>query len=503
MSSDDPVSTYRQATSGSISGFTSVTTVEDPTLAESNSSAATVAARIAQLVMQNIPLHVRTLLQEVRDHENDFDNPHKDTLANISGGDISGLFKELMSGTAPKQAPVVAMRAGLDLESPFSSVTCSRASELIIVDEQGFLESISENTIKADWSTSTPVYPCWPAVNQLIDVIDIPSSTDFVLLGLAYTYTYNTGVVPDVFSTQVTLAESSATGQHALTYYKDGLLTIGHDYSFNIFVYPGDYDYGTLYLEFNDKHLFIDMSNPDNLMFSDGSIGSLVKLPNGWLRISLSITAAETYASVILGFDPNTYTTLTDAEASVHNGAQSYAGTDGKVICSVVIPQLVDIAGLPPVIQSGSLAATTLTYPGFQKALPLTAFMAKIATTCYNALSDTTTYTIAAIPDVYTFTQNMNTSTHTIEGHTTPTTFTGTVLDGVPTTSAVSYDLSQVSYCSTQDSRQDVTDFTNNASTTLPKMSTVSFGPFRGGVTGFDQYAVSDDAAALDLLAGS
>lgn len=503
MSSDDPISTYRQATSGSISGFTSVSTVDDPTLAESNASAATIAARIARLVMQNIPLHVRTLLQEVRDHENDFDNPHKDTLSNVSGGDISGLFKQLMSGTAPKQAPVVALRAGLDLESPFSSVTCNRASELIIVDEQGFLESISENTIKADWSTSTPLYPCWPEVNQLIDIIDIPSNTDFTTLGLAYTYTYNTGIVPDIFSTQITLTETGSLDQHAVTYYKADLLTVGHDYSFNIFIYPGDYTYGTLYLGFNDKHMFINLADTGDVLFSDGSIGTVVTLPNGWIRAGLSLTAEETYASVILGYDPNTYTTLTDAEASFSSGAQNYAGTVGKNICSVVIPQLVDIAGLPPVIQSGNLAATTLTYPGFQKALPLTAFMVKAATTCYNAVSDTTSYTIATIPGVYTATQHTTTMTHTVGGHTVPTTFTGTVLDGVPTVSAVSYDLTQVSYCSTQDSRQDVTDFTNNTPTNLPKMSTMSFGPFRGGITGFDQYAVSDDAAALDLLAGS
>lgn len=503
MSSDDPISTYRQATSGSISGFSSVTTVDDPTLAESNSSAATIAARIAQLVLQNIPLHVRTLLQEVRDHENDFDNPHRDTLSNISGGDISGLFKQLVAGTAPKQAPVIAMRAGLDLESPFSSVTCNRASELIIVDEQGFLESISENTIKADWSTSTPIYPCWPAVNQLIDIIDIPSSTDFVTLGLAYTYTYNTGIVPDIFSTQITLTETDSPGQHAVTYYKDGLLTVGKDYSFNIFIYPGDYTYGTLYLEFNDKHLFISVSDTNSYMFSDGSMGTVVTLPNGWLRVSLSIVAAETYASVVLGYDPNSYTTLADAEASVHNGAQDYAGTVGKNICSVVIPQLVDTAGLPPVIQSGSLAATTLTYPGFQKALPLTALMLKTSATCYHALSDTTSYTVVSVPNVYAFTQGATSSTHTIEGHTTPTTFTGTISDGVPTASAISYDLTRVSYCSTQDSRQDITDFTNNPPTDLPKISSVTFGPFRGGITGFDQYAISDDAAALDLLAGS
>ena len=45
--SPTPIQTYKQATAGSISGFNSVTLVNDPTFGESDSSAAAITQQIA------------------------------------------------------------------------------------------------------------------------------------------------------------------------------------------------------------------------------------------------------------------------------------------------------------------------------------------------------------------------------------------------------------------------------------------------------------------------
>ena len=506
-----PLNTYKQASAGTISQFDSVTLVNDSTLGESDSSATAIQNVINSVVNEGIIPELKTCVELIQNHITNYHNPHKDTFASISAmsgseGTISNIFNRIINGTVPQAPPTISMCASFDVTPPFLLVECQRDSELWYVDAQGHLDSVPANQIRTDYSFSKPMYPCWPAVTQQISDLDLYQNTNFLFTGGIVVKSYNNNIAPNLDSSQVTLQENSTLSKRSVSFVQTNSLSVGKDNTFSIFVYPA-YTSGTLYLIFNKNVYLVDIVNPlTQYTFSldgstDNTVGLLTQLPNQWFRIGLTITPTSETATIEVGFVRNRYTTLEDAQEAFSNGITPYMGVKGTNTISFALPQITNIAGLAPVIKNGSLASTTLTYPGLENPVALSYFMARTEFITFQSLSSNTVYNLIQMGEGYQITHNADTLTYYLEGHQQPITFTDSIDNGCVYSAAISSAPNSVSsLTSNWEKRQFITDFTANPSTSIPAISNFTMGPFRGGICNAEYYSVSDNCNALSLI---
>ena len=506
-----PLSTYKQASVGTISQFESVTLVNDSTLGESDSSATAVQNVITNVVQDGIIPELKTCVELIQNHITNYNNPHKDTFSSISAtssteGNISNIFNRIINGTVPQAPPTISLCASYDVVSPFLLVNCQRASELWYVDAQGHLNSLPENQIRADYSSGKPMYLCWPAVTQSITNLDLMENSDFEFSGGMITNSYNNNIAPNLDSTQVTLQENATFSKRSLSLSQQNVLTVGKDNTFSIFVYPG-YSSGSIFLIFNKNVYAIDIVNPTTqYTFSlDGSttdsVGLISQLPNQWWRVGLSISPETEDATIEVGFVKNRYATLEDAQHAFISGISPYMGVKGTNAISFAVPQLTNISGLAPVIKSGSLSATTLTYPGLTDPVALSYFMGRAEFILYESLNSNTVYNVIQMGEGYQITHNDNSLTYYLEGHQQALTFTDSISNGCAYSASISYAPDSVSMLTSNwETRQFVTDFIANPATSLPAISNFTIGPFRGGICNAEYYSVSDNCNALSLI---
>ena len=509
-----PIETYQQATTGSISGFNSVTLVNDPTFGESDSSAAAITQQIANLVSEGIPSHLKQCIALIQSHETDYNNPHKDTFSSISlesssMGNTAVIFNRIIKGTVPLAPPVCSMSAKLDLSSPLLGVTCERDSPLTIVNAQGVLETLPANTLRADYSFGSPTYPCWTNVTQYLDPPNVSTNTNFSLTGGTLGPAGNGMVLPLLDSeSQTTLVNNGTFSKKQITYTSPSSMTLttGQEYCFSVFIYPFNSN-GTFYLRANDYFFYVDLINlntqfPFNTT-TNGTIpiGSVTLLPSGWIRLGISFILKEEPLTVDFGFDPNRYGSLEDVKENYQANA-FYSGTNGVNIFGVCYPQLTNVSGLAPVITTAStLAPTTLTYAGNTNASSLSNFIGKVKFIPFTSLNSDAVYNVCNFNNAFQVTQSQDSTTYTLQGHLTPNVFTESTVNGSSVVGTVSYNANAVSFL-TSNMQQKITknDFVGNPATPLPVIETLTMGPFRGYISECAHYAVDDDCNALALL---
>ena len=512
--SPTPIQTYKQATAGSISGFNSVTLVNDPTFGESDASAAAITQQIANLVSQGIPAHLKQCIALIQSHETDYNNPHKDTFSSISlesssMGNTADIFNRIINGTVPLAPPVCSMSAKLDLPSPLLAVTCERDGPLTIVNAQGVLETLPANTLRADYSFGVPTYPCWTNVTQYLDPPNVSTNQNFSLTGGTLGPATNSMVLPLLDSeTQTTFINNGSFSKKQITYTAPSSLTLttGQEYCFNVFIYPFNTN-GTFYLQANDYFFYVDLINlstqfPFNSNTSGTTpIGSVALLPSGWIRLGISFILDQEPLTINFGFDPNRYGSLAEVENNYQTNS-SYSGTSGTCIFGVCYPQLTDVSGLAPVITSASmLAPTTLTYPGNANASVLSNFIGKVKFISFTSLNSNAVYNVCNFNNAFQTTQSQNTTTYTLQGHLTPNVFTEDTVNGSSVVGSVSYNANVVSFLTSNMERKTTKDdFVGNPATPLPVIDTITMGPFRGYISECTHYAVDDDCNALALL---
>ena len=509
-----PLSTYKQGTAGSISGFDSVSIVNDPTLGETDSSAAAVTADIQQLVTEGIVSRLQQCVSLIESHITNYNNPHQDTFTSISLqssslGNTADIFNRIINGTVPLAPPVCCFTAELDVGTPFLGLTCNRNSPLTIINSQGQLETLEANQIRADYTFGNPTYPCWTDVTQLLSP-PLMSNTNFSLKGVTSSSVLPSSL-PVIDSTQMVYSDNGVGGVKQVIYTNTNqALSLNTDYTFSVLVYPF-LSTGSLYLRVNDYIFYVDVVNPSiqyhiNLSTdSDAAtpLGTVALLSNGWMRISLSFVSTQSGITATIGYDQNRYSTEANVLQAIQNNQQGYQGVNGTNIFSLCYPQLTDVAGLAPIITSASsLAPTTLIYAGSPNAVALNAFIGKVKYRVYEALVSKGVFNIANFNNAFQITHNESETTYTLEGHLTPTVFNENIYSGLSTIGCISYSPNSVGWLtSNMDNKTTINDFVGNPSDSLPIISQITVGPCRGYVETCSHYAVSDDCNTLALLA--
>ena len=508
-----PISTYKQGTAGSISGFDNVSIVNDPTLGETDSSASAITNDIQQLVDQGILSHIQQCIALIQSHISNYDNPHKDTFTSISLqsnslGNTADIFNRIINGTVPLAPPICAFDAELDVPTPFLAVSCSRNSPLTIINAAGMVETLPANTLRADYSLDTPTYPCWTSVTQSLSPPTL-SNTNFSSIGVQ-TSLLKVPSLPVIDPSVMIYVDTGTPSVKQVVYTNPNEgLSIGADYTYSILIYPFKQS-GSIYLEFNDYVFYADIANPAlqyniNLSSSSDSVspvGTVNVLSNGWWRIGISVATTESNLTAIVGYDQNSYHSLQNAQAAIQNNQQSYQGIGGEPVFALCYPNLTNVSGLAPIITTAStLAPTTLTYAGSPNAVALNNFMSKTKFTTFSSLVSNGVYNIINYDDALQITHDKDSTTYTLQGHETPTVFSEAILNGGPTIGGVSYSPGVVKWLtSNMDSSTILKDFVGNPSSPLPVIETITMGPFRGYISSAAHYAVSDDCNALALL---
>lgn len=488
--SDYPI---KQGAVGSVSGFDLITKFNDPTLSETDFSIDELLAYLRQLDSLYGPERLRTLQKTILNHVRDFNNPHKDTLDMLADGDISNLMRLFMPGTVPKLFPLVSLEAAFDLTSPFLPMAVARDSELYVVDRQGFLKYVGVNNIDVDWSNGFPIYPCWPETQQLIDILDISANTNFTLINTTSDYGTDNGIVPVMFATQIDLIETASQGEFGFSMAAP-TYSIGSEYTYSAFFFP-HVKLGTYVFRIGSLYAFIDIATLD--VVKDDSVKVHIQtFPNGWWRIGIQFVVSEPSATLDWRFYPNAFSDLTSAKTT----SLGYKGTSGRTICSVFGPQLTTGPGLAPYMLGSSMAATTLTFPGYDEAMPTTTGILSLQSQFYPSLTDTSSYNVLSAGTAVSLSISNQVLSGTVASTTPSTSFTAPVdSENALTTFTLSYAPNKISVKSSNSARQDTPVFNT---TPLDNIASVSFGPFPGGVCAFSLWAVQDDDDALSFLTG-
>lgn len=491
--SDTDTPPIRQGAGGSLSGFDVITKFSDPTLSETDFSIDELLAYLKTFDAQWGPERLRTLQQMIINHTRNFNNPHKDTLAMLADGDLDSLMQTFMPGTVPNLFPLVAFEAGFDLSSPFLPISVNRACELNVIDRQGFLKYVGVNNIEVDWSNGYPVLPCWPAVQQYIDDVDLTSSSSFSFTNTSVSYGSDTGIAPTMFSSQTYISENDRQGQFGFEY--AAAYTAHNEYTYSFFMFP-HLSLGTLCIKTPAGNIYVDISTQNIL--SDASVKAHVQtFPNGWWRVGCQYIAQNDNEILTVRYYPYSFTDINDANASNLN----YKGTNGRIISSICCPQITDGPGMAPFIQGSSLAATTLTFPGYDEAMPTTTGMLTLSAKLISSLTSGVSYPVMSAGTGIVLNETNETLTGTLATTDPATSFTSPIspLDDL-TTFVMSYSESKL-ITKTNRTPKVVTNLLNT--TPLANVSTITVGPFPGGVCAFSLYAIDDDLDAVSFLTGN
>lgn len=493
MSDSSSTPPIKQGAGGSLSGFDLITKFSDASLSETDFSIDELLAYLKTFDAQWGPERLRTLQQMIINHTRNFNNPHKDTLAMLADGDLDSLMQTFMPGTVPSLFPLVSFEAGFDLSSPFQPLSVNRDSELNVIDRQGFLKYVGVNNIEVDWSNGFPVLPCWPAISQHIDNADLTSNPNFSFVNTSIAYGNDNGIAPTMFTSQTSVSENASQGQFgfdlAVSY------TAHSEYTYSLFMFP-HLSLGTLCFKTPAGNIYVDIGTR-NILTDSGVKSHVQTFPNGWWRLGIQYIAQNQSETLSVRYYPYSFTDINTANSSNLN----YKGTHGRIICSVCCPQVTDGPGLPPFIQGSSLAETTITFPGYDEAMPTTTGMLSLSAKVVSSLIPTTSYPVLNTGGSITITESSSVLSGSIAATSPATPFSSPIspLDDF-TTLVISYSASKL-ITKTNRTPKVTTSLLNT--TPLSNISTVTVGPFPGGVCSFSLYAVDDDLDVVSFLTGN
>lgn len=501
MSDQFDINVYLKGTAGSISGW-DLHGVVDPTLTEVNQSVDVLIRYLQKLVDQDAPSKIRLVERQALRHIRDSNNPHHDTVENLTDGDIGLLFQKYLPGTVPLAPPDYTYAAFWEMGAPFSNAVVMRTSEMNVIDEQGFLSYVGPNEAGVDWSEGYPQVPCWPAIVELIDDTNFISNPKFSFPGLVTSVAQMSGVTPTQFGMRVKFTETTGQQESAVTYTNVGVLVIGQAYTFNLFVNPTTHSSGSFYLDANDAHAFINVADFDDTLVTDGSQFHVQKLANGWLRFGLSFVADKADVVLKFGYEPHTYTNIADAVAGIGTHNRTYITRDGVDAFTLFGPNLVDKPGLPPFIQSGSLAETRLVLPGCVGSVALDKGMIAWRGQLFFSPADKDSGNLLNAGNCISLSARAGAVTANMEVATPAIPIGGFYNNKDYFQLGVSYDKTKLALNTSVSGRTDITSFGTSTYRGADAFKNVTIGPFCGGISHLVHYAVSDDDHALEFLNG-
>lgn len=490
---------------GTISGFDSITLADGTLISEANFSVEQLRQLYSSLQSELFLKQVRFLGQQMQRHAADTKNPHRVTMAELDDGDLGAILKRYVPGTTPRAFPIVAVQAMYESGPQIlSSIAVSRNGPINVIDRQGFLAYYDENTSAVDWSLGYPTIPCWPYKDQYVADTTMLSNTTVTTIGCEKDASPQDGSIPNMSTDQIVLTETGGQTQVKCTI---STKPLAPEITASIMLYPTK-SVGTYYIASSLGSVLVD-ANTKTVVFTDtGIVGHLHVYPNGWCRIGMQVipkTSAQSFVYDV-GYTPRIY----DGTLPVDDAFKTYVSSGGSIAFAAFGPQVTSGPGMAPFTKSSSIAATTLSIPGFPGALPTAAGIVALSMSQFPSLTGSTETLLSMDNGLkIACTSNAMTESRTIDATlpitTTPVDITtsgeySTVSDEVDY--AMSYSLSGLA--ARMSNAADRTSISGRAQyfTAMAKATTMTVGSFNGGITSVSLYAFPDDNRTLEFIIG-
>lgn len=490
---------------GTISGFDSITLADGTLISEANFSVDQLRKLYDSLQSELFLKQVRFIGQQMQRHAADTKNPHRVTMAELDDGDLGAILKRYVPGTTPRAFPIVAIQAMYESGPQIlSSIAVTRDGPINVIDRQGFLAYYDKNVSAVDWSLGYPTIPCWPYKDQYVADTTMLSNTTVTTVGCEKDSSPQDGSIPNMSSDQIVLTETGGQTQVKCTI---STKPLAPEITASIMLYPTK-SVGTYYIASSLGSVLVD-ANLKEVVFEDTNvIGHLHVYPNGWCRIGMQVIPSTSAQSFVydVGYTPRIY----DGTLPVDDAFKTYVSSGGDVAFAAFGPQVTSGPGMAPFTQASSIAATTLSIPGFPGAFPTSAGIVAVSMSQFPSLTESTESIMTMDNGLtITCTSSAIAKNRSIVA-TLPITSTPITIETNGTYTAVedevdyalSYSLSGLA--ARMSGAADRTSVSGRAQyfTAMGKASTMTVGSFNGGITSISLYAFPDDNRTLEFIIG-
>ena len=385
-----------------------------------------------------------------------------------------------------------------------SSIAVTRDGPINVIDRQGFLVYYDKNVSAVDWSLGYPTIPCWPYKDQYVADTTMLSNTTVTTVGCEKDASPQDGSIPTMSSDQIVLTETGGQTQVKCTI---STKSLAPEITASIMLYPTK-SVGAYYISSSLGSVLVD-ANTKAVVFTDtGVVGHLHTYPNGWWRIGMQVIPSTSAQSFVydIGYTPRIY----DGTLPVDDAFKTYVSSGGAVAFAAFGPQVTSGPGMAPFTKASSIAATTLSIPGFPGAFPTAAGIVALSVSHFPSLTQTTESLLTMDNGIaISCTSQASAETRSISATLPITTSPVTIeTNGSYTTVgdevdyALSYSLSGLA--ARMSNAADRTSISGRAQyfTAMNKANTMTVGSFNGGLSSISLYAFPDDNRTLEFIIG-
>jgi len=295
--SDNQSVGYYQPSKGSLTGFDKLNIPTDnPNIYDVGWSVENLRRYLENQSGANFPSSefIQSVEQAIRDHENDFDNPHKTTLSQIVGDIISQVIGAVVPGTPPTVSPFYVFDASCNLPLgtifPASYTTANlyrRSQTGSLIDAEVEQEKIGtdttaglnglplystmENITPGNWASLTPTL-----VNTTFsDNTDLQTFYPFVFKDVKET------PIAAMFGVDIPMTQNLQTA-----------------YTCSFYIKKGDVDGSVRIYQPSDSlnYIEVNLTDASASYFTDTMTGSFVKYQDDVIRASITFTSSASLA---------------------------------------------------------------------------------------------------------------------------------------------------------------------------------------------------------------
>lgn len=485
---DNPNAGYYQSSQGSLSGFDSANLpAGNPNLAVTGWSVEQLRRFLLNQSDINFPSNewILRVEQMIRDHENDFNNPHQTTLDQIVGDFVRQVLGNITPGTIPDVAPFYSFDAGLGLPLGQIFPATYTTSNLYRQTAGGWLAdpSTESEIVGTDYISNRPGVPLFSGMTNITPAnwaslvatrynTSLSASTD---TSISYPFTFQ-----DVLETPV-------IGQFGIDIPMTQDLQVVYTTSF--FINPSSLGGKLRIYQPGDPSNYAEINLEDGsiVFYANALAGTTIRYVNGVIRASISFTS-------LVPTPDNKLRLVHIDEDAEGNGTRQ--GSLGRHIFSIGQPQTTRAAINQPAMKNLAQAASTSTFvPNFARVNAPATLENVIVTMAINLYP---TLPLAPIidPTIMSFgplviSRDQTTIRVAVNGNPI---FSSDILEGLNVIT-LSYSPTKLIFKDLVAERQSITG-------TYPALPTnsISFGPFGGYLHAVAFYAQADNNQVVEYL---
>ena len=483
---DNPNTDYYSPAKGTLTGFDAASVpTANPDIVQTGWSIDQLRSYLLNEHGQNFPTNewVRMVDALINDHVQDFNNPHRLTLSQITSNFVRDILASVTPGTPPPIAPFYAYdtACALPLGDIFPA-TYSNTNILRMTEGGQFVDPSTELEIFGiDAVTNQPGIPLFSSLTNVIPANWATQSSTLVNTTLTNT-THPEFNYPFIYSA---VKETNTTGIFGLAIPSDAEpLTC---YTFTTFILPAVGGFLSFYLA-NDSSKFMTLNlNDGTFTTSSPDIAAEVfSYPSGVFRVAFSFTTPY------LG----TATVIEIIHKNTGDQSPTRAGQTDRLIFTIARPRITKAGLNQPVLKdftsTGSTSALVLNLERLPAPATLSKVVFTIALNLYPRLN-TTLMTDTAVFNFGVF-SIVRDQVNLYVKYSNAVLFTSPILRGLNVIS-VSYSPDTIIFKDLANPRQTVTGTYTALSTQY-----VTLGPCEGYLKSIALYAMADTVRCLEYL---